>query len=382
MHRIRIGLRARLEARLPEIERAVVARVHGIEDTNGADPVYTEGLRSAVPLALEYGLEAIERGEGRVAPPPPALLVQARMAARSGVGLDTVLRRYFAGYNLFGEFIVAEVERGLLGGATPSQIHRDRAAVFDRLLAAISEEYARESKSQRPRTPDQRRAEIVRRLLASEPVESSELAYDLDGFHLGIVSSGNEVVDALRDVSSSLDRRLLIVSGDGTSLSAWLGGNHPLDPMELKASLSSLRPCPAAAIGESAEGLVGWRLTHRQATAALPISRCGEERVVRYRDVGLLASTFQDDTLSASLRQIYLSPLEHGRNRGCFARETLRAYFATAGNIASAAHVLGISRQAASSRIRKIEEALGQPLGDCMAELALALRLDELDSRW
>jgi hypothetical protein len=47
----------------------------------------------------------------------PILLVQARLAARSDVSLDIVLRRYFAGYSLLGDFLVGEADR--LGWPTP-----------------------------------------------------------------------------------------------------------------------------------------------------------------------------------------------------------------------------------------------------------------------
>ena len=44
----------------------------------------------------------LEAGERRTPVVPPALLAQARLDARDGVPLDTVLRRYFAGNALFG----------------------------------------------------------------------------------------------------------------------------------------------------------------------------------------------------------------------------------------------------------------------------------------
>jgi DNA-binding PucR family transcriptional regulator len=130
-------------------------------------------------------------------------------------------------------------------------------------------------------------------------------------------------------------------------------------------------------IGEPGEGLAGWRLSHRQAKAALPIAERREQPVLRYGDVTLQASILCDDLVATSLRQLYLEPLEGARDGGRMARETLRAYFAAERNISSAAAVLGVDRRTVSNRIRAIEDALGRPLKDCATELETALRLDE-----
>ena len=57
------------------------------------------------------------------------------MAARHGVGLDTVVRRYFAGYGLLSEFVVEEAEEGGLAEKLGlSRLLRGQAALFDRLI--------------------------------------------------------------------------------------------------------------------------------------------------------------------------------------------------------------------------------------------------------
>ena len=95
----RHDLAERLRGRAPEIEGEVMTRVFAIADPD-PDPAYAEGLRTAVCAATAYAIEIVERGEEHAPPPPPILLAQARLAARAGVGLDTVLRRYCAGQNL------------------------------------------------------------------------------------------------------------------------------------------------------------------------------------------------------------------------------------------------------------------------------------------
>jgi len=369
----RAALRARLESRRAELEADVLTRVRGIADPSEvADPIYAESLRRSVAAALQFGLDSIGGAEGHEPPIPVELLAQARLAARVGVGLDAVLRRYFAGYTLLGRYMIEESDREpLLGGAEMQHLLRDQATTFDRLTAAVAEEHGREA-AERCTSAEQRRAERVERLLAGEDVETSELAYDLSAHHLGILAAGPGAVDAIRAVAADLDRRPLVVCRPEGPVWAWLGGRRALAPEELEPRLP---PEVLVVVGEPGEGPAGWRLSHRQATAALPIARLGRERFVRYRDVALLASVLQDDLLCTSLQQMYLAPLAD-RGDGGVLLETLRAYFAAGRNVSSAASALGVNRNTVAGRIRMTEERLGRPVGAAAAELETALRLD------
>jgi DNA-binding PucR family transcriptional regulator len=129
-------------------------------------------------------------------------------------------------------------------------------------------------------------------------------------------------------------------------------------------------------VGEPGEGLAGWRFSHRQAKAALPIAERGGEAIVRYAEVALLASVSRDDLLAGSLRQLYLEPLEAARDRGKAARDTLRAYFAAERNVSSTAAALGVDRGTVTNRLRAVEDLIGRPLKEVATELETALRLE------
>jgi hypothetical protein len=372
-------LSERLQARRGEIEQAILTRVYGVSDTSEInDPAYTEGLRTAVSVAVVYALAAIERGDDRIPPVPPALLLQARAAARNGVSLDTVLRRYFGGYALLGDFLIEEAASGgVLEEDALKGVLRVQAALFDRLLASVSDAYAREAEDHRAGS-EARRAERVRRLLAGELVDTSALGYDLDTWHVAMLVDGEGLTDAVRDLASLLDRRSLLVEDGEGPVWAWLGGRDRQDPAELARVVSSNWPKLTMAVGEPGRGLAGWRLTHRQACAAWPITQRRETSVIRYADVALLASILQDDLLVASLRQLYLDPLAVGRDGGEILRETLRAYFAAERNVSSAASSLGVSRRTVANRLRTVESRLGRPLSAVLTEIDIALRMDEL----
>ena len=87
----------------------------------------------------------------------------------------------------------------------------------------------------------------------------------------------------------------------------------------------------------------------------------------------------QEDTLAASLRSLYLEPLEAERDGGATLKETLRAYFRAERNVSSAAGALGVNRNTIASRLRTVEERLGRSLATCGADLEVALDLAELD---
>ncbi|HEV7483062.1 MAG TPA: helix-turn-helix domain-containing protein [Solirubrobacterales bacterium] len=381
LNQAQVGLQARLHARRPELEQAILARAYGISDPTAApDHQYVDGLRSAVSVAIDYGFAAVQLGPGRSLPEiPPELLAQARLAARNRVRLDTVLRRYCGGNTAFADIMVEEAEHCDLPRAQLKALLRALASSFDSLLAAVSEEYAREGETH-VHGSEKRRLQLLRRLLAGELLDASDLGYDLEGHHLGVVALGAGAGEALRVLGERLDRQLLLAQPDEQASWAWLGGRRPFDSdnLDLLGSFD-WPPSLLLAIGEPAHGLPGWRLSHRQAVAALPIAQRGRSPFVRYADVPLLAAILQDDLLATSLRQLYLAPLQAERDGGLTAKETLRAYFAAAGNASSAAAALGVSRRTVSSRLIAIEDRFGRPLDAASAEIEAILRLDEIE---
>jgi PucR C-terminal helix-turn-helix domain/GGDEF-like domain len=371
-----------LRERRSEIEQTALARVHGVSDPRGGeDPEYASGLRAAVAAAVDYGIAGISGPSDRPPPIPPQLLAQARRAAHNGVGLDTVLRRYLAGYMLLGDFLIqaAQEADAAQEGEELRRAWRGMARLFDRLLGAVAEEHGEESAGRR-QNAEQRRAERVRRLLAGELLDVAKLDYDLGGWHLGAIATGPGARVAVRDLAKGLGRQLLLVQGNAEAVWAWLGGQQKVPAAEaLRLASACWSPELSLALGEASEGIGGWRLTHRQARAAAPIATCGAPTLVSYADVALLASALGDEVLAASLRETYLAPLERERDGGVSLMETLRAYFAAGRNISSAAAALGASRQTVKNRLSLTEQLIARPLDSCAAELETALRLSEMD---
>lgn len=390
----------RLRARRDELVRAIFARVRGdaFDRAGAEDAEYLAGLRATVAAALEYAIEGIEHGEEGAGPIPAVALRQARRAARGGVGLDTVLRRYAAGQRLLSDFVMTEA-----GGLSTQALRRVLdllGSLVERLMAAVSIEYKREAE-RGGRSLQQRRSEQVRRLLAGEPDDTDDLGYRFDAWHLGAIAVGRGAGEAVRELAAGVDRRLLSVVSDEGSVWAWFGGAEKLACVDVERRVLGMGSRPRAdemglggirshspggvvfALGEPARGVEGWRSTHRQAQAALVVAlRSSESRpgvtFTRYADVALLATALRDEALGRALVEVYLDPLEDARDSGPMLRATLRAYVATERSVSSTAAALQVTRRTVENRLRMIEERVGRTLHPCPPELEVALRLDEL----
>ena len=220
--------------------------------------------------------------------PGAVALEQARRAARVGVGLETVLRRYVLGSSLLGEVIMEEADRGEGDWSCPPLDRRGalrgalraQASVLDRLLQAVTVAYGDELR-RAGRSPEQRRVELVRGLLDGDALERPELDYDLDGWHLGVIAVGHRRRrgSSASWLGESIDG-CLSVSHGGQSVWAWLGGSERLAFADVERVLAGMAAGATGegvvfALGEPAKGLAGWRLTHRQAQAALVVALRG-----------------------------------------------------------------------------------------------------------
>jgi PucR C-terminal helix-turn-helix domain/GGDEF-like domain len=369
----------RLYSRRVEIERAILRRVREVvaDSPQLEDPEYVFGLRAAIVSIVEYALVGVERGEEWSGPIPSAAIAQARRAARVRIRLDTILRRYVAGYALVWDFVMEEAARDRLLGHADSlrRVQMRHASLLDRLIVAVTDEYTHEVE-QAGRSPERRRAELVLGLLAGQHVDPAELGYELDAWHLGVIATGEDARNAVGALAVALDRELLAVSRGDATVWGWLGGRRRLAGTDVERLSPATWPAKVSfAIGESGRGVDGWLLTHRQAQAALRVVLRRPQKLTRYVDVALLAATLNDEILARSLLDIYLMPLG---DRSSDLRTTLHAYFAAGRRISIAARSLGVVRQTVENRLRTAEQVIGRPLRTCLPDLEVALRLDEL----
>lgn len=322
-------LSARLRARLPELEEACLREIHAIGDPNAvADPSYREGLGAAASAALAYGLDAFDEpaAETSTLPVPSALLSQVRTAAHLKIGLETILRRCYAGDSLLRSALIEE-SLGIDGNnSTLKRLLFAQADHFNRLIEAVAREHRKALEARQD--PAVRLIERLKRLLAGEPIDTAEIAYEFGSHHVAMIIAGRVDADSIRGLGKTLRRRVLVASPTEGITWAWLGGRQELDYKKLRRAIVARKWSAdiVVAVGESNHGLSGWRITHRQAQEALTIAALRDPSpVTRYADVAIEAALLPNEFLVDSLRQLYIAPLEIGHDGGLELRRTLRA---------------------------------------------------------
>jgi AcrR family transcriptional regulator len=135
----------RLRAHSAEIEEAVFTRVSkDVPDpVSPTDKEYLNGLRSAVAASLDYMLTGIELGKSAVRTVPSATVMQARRAARAGIGLDTVIRRYVTGHALLADYVFREAEHAdfTIEKAALRWLMDTSTSLLDDLLSPVTDAY-------------------------------------------------------------------------------------------------------------------------------------------------------------------------------------------------------------------------------------------------
>lgn len=379
LERVRIVV-DRLRARHAEIARAIYdeIRVAVPDSVGGRDPTYQAGILEAVTAVLSYSLDVIGHGPGWSGPIPPEAASQARRAARVGVGAGVILRRYVTGHRRLGEFVAEEakctgVESDL---AALGHIRRTQEALLEHLTAAVEHEHDQE-RERIARSPEQRRVELVQRLLDGEFVRRAELGslvYAFDAWHVAMIAMGANARAALESLKA--DRQLLLVSHGEETVWAWLGGQRRLAHADMeRLRLQSDHADVSLALGEPAKGIHGWRETNEQARQALQVVLLGRQKHARFADVAVLTPWVENRDRARSFVEQYLTPLYSQKDGGVTSCNVLRAYFETARNVSAAARKLGLERRTLAYRLETIEECLGYPLQDRFTELDVALRL-------
>lgn len=385
-----IDLARRLRSREAEIGEAVLAHVRSADPdaVAGGHAHLVWGLREMIAACVDHGLASIEHGAQYPVSVPPAVSAQARRTASSGVSLTTALSLCVASYTLAWSVVLNEVADHDLPGEQGFALLHQASAVMGALLARVQAEIASAHSSEitrRARSHEQRRTEIVHKLLVEESVDGgalAELGYRLDAWHLGVIATGAGAGRAVRGLSAKLGCELLSVPRGGETVWAWLGGQRRPAFADAERVLSAGEYVDVSfAIGEPARGAEGWRHTHREAADALLVARYRPRKLTRYLDVAPDATALRDEALADSLIETYLSPLDRMRIGGRAARRTLRALLDTGHNASSAASALRVDRSTVHRRRNEIEQRLGCRLHERQVEIEVALRVEDLRER-
>lgn len=336
------------------------------------------GLQAAIREVVDFAINAIERDDAGDEPPPIAALAQARRAARAGVGLETVLRRYAAGDRVLNGVLANEA--GLTSFNALRDIQRTLGATVDRLMAAVAEEYELEA-ARLGRKPNDHLFDRIRRLLAGELALDSVVDYSLNAWHIAMIAEAQLDEKALREMSHEADRQCLVVPAERGQTWVWIGGRTRLAVEDVEAQIHRLATPYGTplGVGEARFGATGWRLSHGEAKIALELPSRPQRLVVRSLDALLIVAVLRDPVFAESLSSSFLQPLDNaGKRPGIELRRTLRAYLAAGQNATTAAAILQIDRHTVRGRLKTSEEAIGRTIEECHAELQVALRVEKI----
>jgi hypothetical protein len=363
--------------RADEIEDAIFRRVVALSgQSRGRTADYAKGLREAVAEAMEYAFGSIEHGQEWHAPIPIAAIAQAHRAARAGVSLDTVLRRYIAGDRELTIYVNEEADS--LPYELRQEIARTQSPSVDRLLEVVAEEYEDELK-RISRSPSSGLINRMRRLLDGDLAVDLDPEYDISGWHVAIVSSHPDTKELTGTLARDLDAYLLFTEELGPNAFVWLGRRGGLDVQTIQLQLERENCDGRFAVGEAREGASGWRMSHFEARATFDATPNGRTGVSRGRDFVLLAAVLRDSLFTEALLASYVAPLNaEGEDTGVDLRQTARAYFSTGQQASAAAEALGVDRRTVRRRLQAIEERIGQRIEDCHAHLQVALDVDDV----
>lgn len=225
---------------------------------------------------------------------------------------------------------------------------------------------------------ERRRGEIVRCLLAGEPVDGPlprMLGYEIPAHsHLGIVARGPGVEVAMSRVKT---RRgfgaLVIFAGDGEAW-GWIVDRETDSIADLKSLLlQGDEPGVSAGVGGPYPALDGFRRAHQEAREALRRALRRRDEVVYYADGPLLAAVLRNEPLRRWLKDL-VAPLTDAQCRA------LRVYIDKACNVSSAAAEIEVHRHTFDARMAAAEKRIGRDPRKCLAEISVTLDLAEWET--
>jgi DNA-binding PucR family transcriptional regulator len=336
----------------------------------------------------------IERDESVGHPRPTYEAIEyVREFVIRGVSLDSMIRAYQIGQATFFEWWVHSLRDRIEDPALLSEVIEEGAIWVFRFVQGLTGDlvarYA-EERERWVRNAASVRTETVRALLAGEDLDlmkaSLRLGYELDREHRAFVV-WTEVADHDSHQLGGLERRaselaltmtsgaVLLVPLGGQLVAGWIAGQAA------KLPAVTVEPPALAAFGEPGSGVTGFCRSHRQAINARRVVQLSGSRpgtVTRFFDVAVMALASVDERAAREFVRTELGELANDDDETRRLTATFRAYLEEHASPRRTARRLGIHENTVKYRIRAIEELLGRPADERVAESLMAIRLARL----
>jgi len=395
-----------VEQRVSAVAAAVSARAGEVSDDIVAllmreippldDDQRVVGLLSASVAAnvttvlhvLEHGIDP-ERVEA-----PAAAIEYARRLAQRGVPMVALVRAYRIGQARFLQWCFDEL--GTEGSDDPVRADAarrmtERSFVY---IDRVSEQVIFIYEQERDRWLNNRatvRAARVRAILAGHEVDvdlsESTIGYRLRRRHLGLVAwvreptRGDDDLVLLERTATTIAQRAgcrakpLFIPCDEASAWVWLPLQADGSPADAVAAATPEGPVRVA-LGEPAEGIDGFRGTHRQALLAQMVALAAGPAgrpVTAFADIRPIALMASDiDAVRAwvleTLGELTVDDEQHER-----LRMTLRVFLSTGASYTATADRLMMHKNTVLYRVNRAEEIRGRSFQDDRLGVELAL---------
>lgn len=310
---------------------------------------------------------------------------------RRKVSLEELLRGIGLGHAVIAAAFLTEC--GRLGDV--EQRHEQMRALSQRMFGyfdAFSTQmaaYYREEQERWEQSETASRFALVEDLLRGhdQPLDlaSRRLRYDLLRTHVAlIVWTTARTLDAdeqaLMDAASALireagcDQKLVLSAGPGV-VWAWVSPKGSSEELGERISRVTLPREMHAAVGSAGNGLLGFKGSHDDASAAFSVRalKAGPREITAYRDVDLLSLLLVDRQRALRFACAELGALSTIDPAIDDLRRTVAAYLDEGGSPNTASQRLRVSRNTVTYRIRRVEEILGRPVGQRRQQLQAAL---------
>ena len=352
-----------------------------------------EVLRPGPESAVLQSMLLIALNDPSLSGATPEALEGDRDFVRRGIPLDQVLRGIRLGHSLMAGGMLSAIAELISEPAATAEMKRTSELLFefiDEFASMMTSEYLVE-RDRWVASAAAARGELVQTILDGTAVDLSAaavtLAYQLERPHIALVlTHAGDIGPAITTLHNAAARILARLECSATLLipqgaaKVWAWGTRrsfPADPPPLEELVG--RAAITVGIGGPAAGLAGFRQAHAEAERAAVLADsaapAASGRILRYRDVELVALLAADMTMARAFVTRELGPLAQRSRAATELRQTLAAYLDTERSLIRAAEHLHIARNTVAYRVRKAENLLHRDLHERTTELQCALRL-------
>ena len=353
-----------------------------------------EGNVDTVLHALRYDI-AVERVEA-----PTAALEYARRLAQQGMPVNALVRAYRLGQRTVNELIFAELRAVDMPELTRVKVIEAVTATLFEYIDWMSQQVVAVYEGERDHWLENQnslRALRVREVLAANKTvdvdaATTSIRYPLRWHHLGLVlwypdagAEGDELARLqrfLRELGESAGAAAaaLFVAADRTCGWGWLPYRAGAADAPAKVRQFALaRPgSPSVAIGTMADGVEGFRQSHREAETARSvavIAKRPEPTVVSATDAGLsvVARLGGDVAGTRDWVATVLGGLATDSENDARLRDTLRVFLGCGASYKTAAEELNLHFNSVKYRVGRAVARRGRDIGSDRLDVELAL---------